>query len=160
MITENLSGLKIHKLTQEQYDRERAAGRLDENAIYLTPEEEFNLSEYALLSDVEGIYETKTDAAIAAQNADRLFAKLMPSGTELISTTENPLDLNSVEYLKVGNYYCTSDATVKTMVNCPTSSIFLMQVYSPGLEEIDNETTKTYCYRIRKLINRSGAEYT
>ena len=40
MITENLSTLKIHKLTQEQYERELAAGRIDENALYLTPNEE------------------------------------------------------------------------------------------------------------------------
>lgn len=39
MKTENLSTLKIHKLSQEQYDREKAAGRLDTNAIYLTPDE-------------------------------------------------------------------------------------------------------------------------
>ena len=37
MKTENLSTLKIHKLTQEQYDRELAAGRIDESALYLTP---------------------------------------------------------------------------------------------------------------------------
>ena len=37
MITENISTLKIHKLTQEQYDRELAAGNIDENALYLTP---------------------------------------------------------------------------------------------------------------------------
>ena len=37
MITENVSTLKIHKLTQEQYDTALAAGSLDENAIYLTP---------------------------------------------------------------------------------------------------------------------------
>lgn len=40
MITENLSTLKIHNLTQEQYERELAAGRIDENALYLTPYEE------------------------------------------------------------------------------------------------------------------------
>lgn len=39
MITQNLSTLKIHKLTQEQYNRELAAGRIDENAIYLTPDD-------------------------------------------------------------------------------------------------------------------------
>lgn len=39
MNTQNLSTLKIHKLSQEQYDRELAAGRLEENAIYLTPDE-------------------------------------------------------------------------------------------------------------------------
>lgn len=37
MITENLSTLKIHKLTQEQYDRELNAGNIDESALYLTP---------------------------------------------------------------------------------------------------------------------------
>lgn len=40
MITENLSTLKIHKLTQAQYDRELEAGNIDESALYLTPEEE------------------------------------------------------------------------------------------------------------------------
>lgn len=39
MITENLSTLKIHKLTQAQYDREFEAGRIEENALYLTPYE-------------------------------------------------------------------------------------------------------------------------
>lgn len=38
MVTQNLSTLKIHKLTQSQYDRELAAGRIDENALYLTPD--------------------------------------------------------------------------------------------------------------------------
>ena len=42
MITENLSTLKIHKLTQAQYDRELDAGNLDENALYLTPYEAQN----------------------------------------------------------------------------------------------------------------------
>ena len=37
MNTENLSTLKIHKLTQAQYDRELEAGRIDDNALYLTP---------------------------------------------------------------------------------------------------------------------------
>lgn len=42
MITENLSTLKIHKLTQAQYDRELETGRIDENALYLTPDEEID----------------------------------------------------------------------------------------------------------------------
>lgn len=40
MNTENLSTLKIHRLTQAQYDRELEAGRIDPSAIYLTPDEE------------------------------------------------------------------------------------------------------------------------
>ena len=56
MITENLSTLKIHKLTQGQYDRELAAGNIDENAIYLTPDDNNNnnvITEY----DIEKTYE-------------------------------------------------------------------------------------------------------
>ncbi len=46
MITENLSTLKIHKLTQEQYEREIANGNIDGSALYLTPDEEKTLTEY------------------------------------------------------------------------------------------------------------------
>lgn len=38
MITENVSTLKIHKLTQEQYNRELENGTLEETSMYLTPE--------------------------------------------------------------------------------------------------------------------------
>lgn len=38
-----IPSLVIHKLSQAQYDRERDAGRLDPNAIYLTPEEDIVL---------------------------------------------------------------------------------------------------------------------
>ena len=47
MLTENLSTLKIHKLTQTQYNRELELGNIDENALYLTPDEEIDLSAYA-----------------------------------------------------------------------------------------------------------------
>lgn len=46
MDTKNLSTLKIHKLTRAQYDRELAAGRIDEDALYITPGEETDLSIY------------------------------------------------------------------------------------------------------------------
>lgn len=39
MNTENLSTLKIHKLSQAQYNRELAAGNIDETALYLTPDD-------------------------------------------------------------------------------------------------------------------------
>lgn len=40
MITENVSTLKINKLTQTQYDREIESGNVEENALYLIPEVE------------------------------------------------------------------------------------------------------------------------
>lgn len=42
MIAENLSTLKIHKLTQAQYDRELKNGNIDANALYLTPHNEIH----------------------------------------------------------------------------------------------------------------------
>lgn len=53
MITENLSTLQIHKLTQEQYDRAVEKGDIDPNALYLTPDEEIDLSPYATVEQVE-----------------------------------------------------------------------------------------------------------
>ena len=52
MITENVSTLKIHKLTQEQYDRELLAGNIDEKALYLTPDEDVDLSGYATIDQL------------------------------------------------------------------------------------------------------------
>ena len=54
MNTENLSTLKIHKLTQTQYERELANGNIDETALYLTPDEAtVKLSDVATLSEVQ-----------------------------------------------------------------------------------------------------------
>ncbi len=53
MITENLSTLKIHKLSKEQYERELAAGRIDENALYLTPDEDVDLSSYVTTDQLD-----------------------------------------------------------------------------------------------------------
>ena len=61
MITENLSTLKINKLTQAQYERELEAGRLDPNALYLTPDEEIDLSEYAKKTEVETMIDELDD---------------------------------------------------------------------------------------------------
>ena len=52
MITNDVSTLKIHKLTQAQYDRELAAGRLDENALYLTPDEDIEISDVSGLQEI------------------------------------------------------------------------------------------------------------
>lgn len=53
MITENLSTLKIHKLTQAQYNRELEAGNIDENALYLTPDEASDLGIYATKEELD-----------------------------------------------------------------------------------------------------------
>ena len=44
MKTENVSTLKIHNLTQEQYEREAIAGNIKENELYLTPVPDIDLN--------------------------------------------------------------------------------------------------------------------
>lgn len=56
MITENLSTLKIHKISKEQYDRELSAGNIDPIAIYLTEDE----GEVDTSSIVEAVKESLT----------------------------------------------------------------------------------------------------
>ena len=51
MIIENLSTLKINKLTRAQYERELEAGRIDENSLYLIPDEDIDLSLYDVIRD-------------------------------------------------------------------------------------------------------------
>ena len=89
MITENLSTLKIHKLTQEQYERELAAGRIDENAIYLTPDEEIDLSKYAEASDVEELKTLVGDTAVSTQITNAI------SGVKLSLTSDGVLVLST-----------------------------------------------------------------
>lgn len=62
MKTENISTLKINKLTQTQYDREIENGNVEENALYLIPEVEkvgelFNLKTNNKSSIVDAINE-------------------------------------------------------------------------------------------------------
>ena len=62
MKTENISTLKINKLTQIQYDREIENGNVEENALYLIPEAEkvgelLNLKTNAKSSVVDAINE-------------------------------------------------------------------------------------------------------
>ena len=78
MITENLPILKIHKMTEAQFKREKEAGRTEENALYLTPDEDIDLSAYATKDDVENIEfpvyaaEESVDVSAEVINADTL----------------------------------------------------------------------------------------
>ena len=60
MKTENVSALKIHKLSQAQYDRELQDGNIEENALYLTPD----LDKVGELSNLKTNAKTSIVAAI------------------------------------------------------------------------------------------------
>nr|DAF83116.1 MAG TPA: hypothetical protein [Caudoviricetes sp.] len=66
-------------------------------------------------------------------------------------------DLNTEEFLHCGSYCCWSSASVESLANCPTKSVFLMYVCNPTS---DNDTIGAWTYRIRKIIDLSGNEFT
>ena len=107
MITENLSTLKIHKLTQAQYDRELANGTLDESALYLTPDEAVDLSGYATVEQLA------TKANSEHNHAITDVENLQSSLDSLIEEAKTYAD-EKVAYVNItmdsdGN--CTADKT-------------------------------------------------
>lgn len=95
MITENLSTLKIHKLTQEQYERELATGRIDENALYLTPYEEMDLDGFATQEYVDEALAQKQPIGDYALKSEIPTDYLTEIPAEYITETE----LNAKGYL-------------------------------------------------------------
>ena len=97
----------------------------------------------------------------------RIYSTLIPYGTAIPANA----DLNTIDYLKVGNYCCSSNATVQTLKNCPlttygsdgvgtSGAAFMMQVYSPLSATFDDETTGTWKYRIRVITHyNTGLQY-
>lgn len=86
----------------------------------------------------------------------RFTRSLIPVGTSIPAKA----NLNTVEYLKVGKYYCSLNADAKTITNCPTASAFMMEVFNPLSTVVDNEVDGTYVYRIRILTEYStGIQY-
>lgn len=49
---EHLPTLTIHKLTQEEYEQAQSNGTLENNVLYLTPDEEADLSNYATIEQL------------------------------------------------------------------------------------------------------------
>lgn len=92
MITENVSNLIIHKLSKEQYIRERDAGRLDPNALYATPEDEIEIDN--TLTQTGAAAEAKaTGEAITAITNDALYENLYNSLNENIEEVDPYLTL-------------------------------------------------------------------
>ena len=103
MITENLSTLKMNKLTQAQYDRELDAGNIDENALYLTPDDDYTNDEIdeALAGKAE-VGHTHSVSEITG-----LDSLEVTTDTELSSTSTNPVQ-NKVIYAALSDKATTS----------------------------------------------------
>ena len=86
MLTENLSTLKINRLTQEQYDAALTNGSINANELYLTPDDnELDTSAFLRVTDVGSAVD------INPINADTLQGK----SANYFATASNISTINS-----------------------------------------------------------------
>lgn len=86
----------------------------------------------------------------------RFTRSLLPVGTEILESA----NLSTIEFLKVGKYFCRQNATAKTVKNCPVNVAFSMEVFNPLSPTYDDETTADYTYRVRVLTQYdTGQQY-
>lgn len=87
---------------------------------------------------------------------DRFHTALYPTGTSIPANA----DLNTLDYIKVGSYYCGANATAKTLTNCPIAVAFMMEVISPLASTYDDEQTRNWVYRLRRITQfNTGVQY-
>ena len=85
---------------------------------------------------------------VLSVDRSRFQTSLVPYGVSIEASETSKVDINTVEYLKVGNYFCSSNEKAKGVENIPmVGTAFMMTVSSPLSTVVDNETTSTqYCY--------------
>ena len=66
-------------------------------------------------------------------------------------------NLNTVEFCRVGKYFCERNATAVTLTNCPTQNAFDLVVYASA--STDGVTTDGAIYVLRRLVTYYGVEY-
>lgn len=109
MDTQNLSTLKIHKLTQAQYDRELAAGNIDATALYLTPDEAITLSSLGVSATVSelnychGVTSNIQTQLNGKAPSSHTHSYLPLSGGTLTGSLTASVNSNGVVYNKVQN---------------------------------------------------------
>lgn len=99
----NLTNLEINKMSKAQYDREKAAGNLNENALYLTEATEFvtqeQMEEYVALNggkidsisfnDVPQTIDSSKNVNIQAEIPEiKTFSNVSVSASAFLSDTE------------------------------------------------------------------------
>lgn len=83
---------------------------------------------------------------------NELTVSLVTNGTAIAENS----DLNTIEFLAIGNYSCGKAANAKTLLNCPTGTAFRMEVFNPTGSTYGDEATSAWRYRVRKITTIKG----
>ena len=164
MITENLSTLKIHKLTQEQYDRKVENGNIDKSALYLTPDDAvvsiknggtgatnsenavknlgLGLQEGNITLGITGItspiYHTVNfyrQGYIAQMKGEIDILSFLPEENNMIYQTV------SLWFYEGSNYVLPTEDTYRTLPVYTTNADGVVQMYHVDIRYLSNEKT-------------------
>ena len=119
MITENLSTLKINRLTQEQYDAALTNGSINANELYLTPDDnELDTSAFLRVTDVGSAVD------INPINADTLEGKSASyfATASNVSTINNSLNTINSDISTINGSLNTINSNIST-INSDISTI-------------------------------------
>ena len=163
MIIENLSTLKIHEISEEQYKREKEKGNIDPSAVYLTPYGEDVTGDYAEIdhtheiSDVNELQELiNTSAYIDIEDNEDVNDDVTPSASidvddALSDTSENPVQ-NKVISLKIQDLEASKlsisnidnalSDTSENPVQNKVISLAIEQLNGSLLNKVDKENNK------------------
>lgn len=112
MITENLSTLKINRLTQEQYDTALTNGSINANELYLTPDDnELDTSAFLRVTDVGSAVD------INPINADTLQGKSANyfATASNVSTINNSLNTINSDISTINGSLNTINSDISTI---------------------------------------------
>ncbi len=103
---------------------------------------------------------------VSAPNAASEFAKLDEDSYRLTSRLNgagfdatkipNGANLNTLDYIRQGRYYCDNNELVSSYQNCPVLVPFMMEVMSLVSPNVDDESTGVWVYRLRKITTVTG----
>ena len=112
MLTENLSTLKINRLTQEQYDTALTNGSINANELYLTPDDnELDTSAFLRVTDVGSAVD------INPINADTLEGKSASyfATASNVSTINNSLNTINSDISTINGSLNTINSNISTI---------------------------------------------
>lgn len=96
----------------------------------------------------------------SVNNRDADLVQLTPKLAQTLATeiTANK-NLNTAEFLKVGQYFVPASTSVATLTNCPTTNHFVMTVEAQIYATYDDESVSGDRYRVRKITDFQGNQY-
>ena len=137
MNIKDLSTLTIHKMASvEQFNREYAAGNIDDYAMYLVPEEQIDLSNYATIDMLEGLaIESTVDLKLTDHNtATEAHNDIRQEISALSLKVDNLLDVDDTTLAELSDMIELINNNKDTLEDLTTGKVNVSDI-------IDNLTT-------------------